>query len=155
MPSPAPDVVSALQRSASLHLTAVEHYATLGEHLARWGYAKLGERWRTDAEEERGHFKAVAARLEFYDRGVSLQHDPAFWPRHDVPGQLSASLALETAAAAAERANIVTSRANGDEQSALMFAKLLEGSEDSIRQLEADLEVIREVGIDNWLANLI
>ena len=155
MPSPAPAVVAALQRSASLHLTAVEHYATLGEHLARWGYSKLGERWRADAEEERGHFKAVAARLEFYDQGVSLQHDPAFWPRHDVPGQLSASLALETAAAAAERANIVTSRINGDEQSALVFAELLEGSEDSIRQLEADLEVIREVGIDNWLANLI
>lgn len=155
MPVPAASVVDALQTSHRLHLTAVEHYATLGEHLARWGYSKLGDRWRTDAEEERGHLRAVGARLEYYDTAPAMQHAAPAWPRHDAVGQLQASLALEVAAAEAERANVLASRAAGDERSAIVFAELLEGSEDSIQRIEADLRVIGEVGIDNWLADLI
>lgn len=155
MPTPAAPVVDALQTSHRLHLTAVEHYATLGEHLARWGYGKLGERWRGDAEEERGHQRAVEARLEFYDIAPGMAHEAPAWPRHDVPGQLQASLALETSAAEAERAGVLTSRAAGDEGSAVVFAELLEGSEASIREIEADLRVIAAVGLDNWLADLI
>lgn len=155
MPVPAASVVDALQASARLHLTAVEHYATLGEHLARWGYAKLGERWRADAEEERGHLRSLLARLEFFDIGASLDHASPAWPRHDAAGQLQASLALESAAAEVERGNVLAARAAGDELSALVFASLLKGSEESIRQIEADLRTIQQIGLDNWLANLI
>lgn len=155
MPTPAADVVAALQRSAALHLTAIEHYSTLGEHHARWGYSELGNRWKRDAEEERGHLRSVFARLEFYDVPADLAHDAPAWPRHDVEGILAASLELEAAAANAERSGVLISRAAGDEQSALVFASLLEGSEDAIRLLEADMKVIGQVGVDNWLANLV
>lgn len=155
MPTPAADVVAALQRSTALHLTAVEHYCTLGEHHSRWGYSQLGNRWKRDAEEERGHLRSVLARLEFYDVPADLSHDAPSWPRHDVEGILAASLELETAAANAERSGVLISRAAGDERSALVFAELLEGSENSIRQLEADMKIIGQVGLDNWLANLV
>ena len=69
-------------------------------------------------------------------------------------GALQASLSLEVAAAEAERANVLASRAAGDERSALVFADLLEGSEESIRQIEADLRVIEQVGLDNWLQGM-
>ena len=151
MPVPASAVVDALQASARLHLTAIEHYQTLGEHLDRWGYGKLGSRWRADADEERDHFRAVLARLEFYDLGASLDHPAPAWPRHDAGGQLQASLALETAAAEVERANVLAARAVGDEGSALVFAALLHGSEASIREIEGDLLVIKQVRLDNWL----
>ena len=154
MPTAAPETLAALQRSVALHLTAIEHYATLGEHQARWGYAKLGERWRADAEEERGHFRSVVARLEYYDEAAVLTHDAPAWPRHDIEGILAASLELETAAATVERAGILIARAAGDEESALVFAGLLAGSEESIQRLEADMKVIGQVGVDNWLANL-
>lgn len=152
MPTADQSVIDALQASVALHLTAVEHYATLAEHLDRWGYAKLGEKYRADAEEERGHLKSCIDRLEFYDVAPVLTHSAPSWPRHDFVGILDANLQLEQTAATVERSNVLACRAVGDELSALVFASLLEGSEDSIREIEAVQAVIEVVGLDNYLA---
>jgi bacterioferritin len=149
----APAVIAALQDATSLHLTAIEHYVTLAEHLDRAGYHKLGDRFRHDADEERSHLRKVLERLEYYQTAPSYEHRAPAWPRYDVPGILVSNLALETAAAEAERAHIVTCRAAGDERSAIVFADLLEGSEDAIQQIEADRFVMSQIGTDNWLAN--
>lgn len=151
--APAPAVIDALQASVSLHLTAVEHYATMAEHLGRIGYTKLADRFRAAADEERGHLRAVQARLEYYQTQPTYEHQAPAWPRYDVPGMLQASLDLEMAAAGVERQNVTTARAAGDELSAVAFAGLLEGSEGSIRELEADQLTLAQVGADNWLAN--
>lgn len=154
MPSALSDkVIAALQRSVSLHLTAMEHYQTISEHLSRWGYSKLGDRFKADADEERGHLHQLLERLEFFDAQPTYDHIPPKWPRGDVPGILAASLALEVAAAQAERQGVLDARSVGDERSALVFANNLEGSEDSIKQIEADVFVIGQVGLDNWLAD--
>lgn len=155
MPTGKTGVIDALQASGRMHLTAVEHYATVAEHLERWGYAKLAERYLADAEEERQHFKKVAERLEFFDVAPALDHKLPAWPRHDYPGILVASLALENAAAALERANILACREVGDEQSALVFVTLLCGSEESILKIEAAQQVITEIGLDNYLASFL
>lgn len=155
MPVAAPDVLSALQRSLSLHLAAIEAYQTISSHLARWGYSKLGSRFASEAEGERVHLRAVLSRLEYFDQGGEIAHAAPVWPRHDVPGILAASLDLENGAAAAERNGILISRAAGDEGSALVFVELLKDSEQTIEQITADLQVIADVGLDNWLANLV
>lgn len=144
-------VIAALQRSVSLHLTAIEHYQTVAEHLARWGYAKLGERFKADADEERGHLHKLLERLEFYDFQPTYDHVAPKWPRGDVSGILAASLALETATAQAERQAVLDARSVGDERSAIVFSGNLEGSEDAIQKIEADVFVIGQVGLDNWL----
>lgn len=153
--SAAPAVVDCLQNAVSLHLTAVEHYATIAEHLDRAGYHKLGDRFRNDAEEERGHLKKAVERLEYYQTAPVLTHAAPTYPRYDVPGILAASLTLEESAAAAERQHVTECRAAGDELSALVFAELLAGSEESIKNLEADRFVIGQIGLDNWLANQV
>lgn len=153
MPVAPANSIAALQKSVGLHLTAVEHYATVAEHLDRIGYGKLGSRFRDDAEEERGHLKACIERLEFYNVAPALEHAAPAWPRLDVAGILTASLAFETAAAEVERQNILDARAAGDEVTALVFVELLKGSEESIKHIEADKLVISQVGLDNWLSN--
>lgn len=155
MPAAIPASVECLQNAVSLHLTAIEHYATVSEHLGRIGYGKLAERFAADAEEERGHLKAALARLEFFQTGPVLTHAVPMWPRYDVPGILTASLKLEQATAEAERAHIVEVRGVSDEGTAVVFTELLKGSEASIRELEADQLTISQVGIDNWLQGQI
>lgn len=155
MPSAPQTVIAALQTSASLHLTAIEHYQALAAHFERWGYAKLGAKCREDAEEERGHLAKVLARLEYYDVQPTYAHETPEWPRHDYEGILAANLALETAAAEAERANILASRAVGDELSASVFIDLLIGSEESIKEIEAIQKVLEQIGTDNFLANQV
>lgn len=153
MPATAsPAVIDCLQNAVSLHLTAVEHYATIAEHLDRAGYHKLGDRFRGDAEEERGHLKKAMERLEYYQTAPVLTHAAPVFPRYDVPGILAANLSLEESAAAAERRHVTECRAAGDELSALVFVDLLEGSEQSIKEIEADRFVIQQIGLDNWLS---
>lgn len=155
MPAAPAKSVECLQNAVSLHLTAIEHYTTIAEHLDRAGYHKLGDRYRADAKEERHHLRAVLERLEFYNIAPKYDHAQPSWPRFDVPGILAANLTLEMAAAAAERSHITEVRSVGDELTALVFVELLKGSEESIKQIEADRLVISQVGIDNWLANQI
>lgn len=152
MPTAQQTVIDALQASVRLHMTAIEHYQTLVEHLGRWGYEKLALKYAEDVTEERDHLKKCLDRLEYYDVQPTYEHDAPSWPRHDFEGILSANLALESAAAETERANVLTARSVGDELSALVFASLLEGSEESIRDIEAAQKVIEQIGLDNYLS---
>lgn len=152
MPAAQSVVIDALQAAVRLHLQAIEHYQTLSEHLGRWGYEKLAHKYAEDVTEERDHLKKCLARLEYYDVQPTYEHATPEWPRHDFEGILSANYSLETAAAQAERAGILTCRSVGDELSALVFADLLEGSEGSIREIEATQKVIEQIGLDNYLS---
>lgn len=155
MPTAPTEIVDALQASIRLHWTAVENYASQAEHFARWGYGKLAERFRADAEEERGHLVALMARLEFFDAAPSFVHQFPTWPRHDVLGILAYDLDLERKAAEVERANVTAARSFGDEITAGIFAGLLKDSEESIQKIEADQRVIETIGLDNWLPNFV
>jgi len=148
-------VVDYLQTSVSLHLTAIENYASQSFFYARWGYSKLAERYKEDAKEERGHLSQVAARLEFYDIPMQFSHDAPAWPRHDFEAALQANYELEMKAAGVERAAILACRESGDELTALVFADLLHGSEASIADIEGIKRVIDEIGLDNYLANQV
>lgn len=152
MPAAQNVVIDALQASVRLHLTAIEHYQAISEHLGRWGYAKLASKYAEDAAEERDHLKAVMGRLEYYDVQPTYEHDQPEWPRHDFEGILAANMALESAAAETERANVLTARSVGDERSAIIFAGLLDGSEASISDIEATQKVIEQIGLDNYLS---
>jgi bacterioferritin (cytochrome b1) len=155
MPTAPTEIIDSLQASIRLHWTAVENYLSQGEHFARWGYGLLAERFRGDAEEERGHLVALMARLEYFDAAPSFVHQFPTWPRHDVPGILAYNLELERKAAEVERANVIAARAYGCETTAGIFAALLKDSEESIERIEADQKLIEAIGLENWLANHI
>jgi bacterioferritin (cytochrome b1) len=155
MPQAPEGVIDALQASVRLHLLAIENYQSQAEHLDRWGYGKLAAGCRADAEEERGHLHEVQSRLEYYDVQPTYDHDQPDWPRHDYEGILAANLSLETAAAEAERGGVLACRAAGDELSAVVIGKLLEGSEEAIAKIEAVQRVIEQIGLDNYLANQV
>ena len=155
MPQAAETVIAALQASASFHMTAIENYQSQAEHFDRWGYTKLAAKFRADVEEERDHLHKVQARLEFYDVQPTCDRVEPEWPRHDLEGVLTANLLLEMGAAEVERANILASRAVGDEITALIFADLLAGSEEAISHIEATQRVLEQIGLDNYLANQV
>ena len=149
------DVIAALQLSRSLHLTAIEQYQDQAVHFLRWGYSKLAAEAEADVEEERGHLKAITARLEFYDVEPECGHEEAEWPRHDYEGILDANYALESGAMNVERSNVIVARHAGDELTAGIFASILAGSEASVSANEAAKKQIEQIGLDNYLANKV
>ncbi len=154
-PVSAMSVEAALQVSARLHWLAIAQYTSQAEHFDRWGYSKLAAAAREEAEDERGHLRAVMSRLEFYDIQPTTEHDQPNWPRHDFEGILASNYALEAAAMVTERGNVLVARAAGDELSAAVFAQLLAGSEESVARIEADRRLIEQIGLDNFLANKV
>lgn len=145
------NIIAALRASSSLHLTAIEHYTMQAAHWRRWGYTKLAARAQGDAEEERRHLDLLLARLEDGDTSMDPRHPAPSGLRHDVVAMIQASLELEIAAAASERAGILTVRQFADEQSAMVFIGNLAGSESGIRECEALLAQIRSLGVEQFL----
>lgn len=147
------EVIKKLQESVSLHLTAVETYIGQAAFLRRWGFPGLAKLATDDAKEEQEHLERLLARIEFYSAEPKYDHIQPSWPRRIVSGILESNLVLEEKAAETEKAAIETCRRLGDEISAAIFAENLKGSEDSILQLEAFIEVIALVGEQNFLTN--
>lgn len=151
MPTEDPAVIEALATSLGLHWQAIEFYsayaAWIGPH-----YPKLAQRIAADADEERHHAKAIMDRLRFFGRPAVFDHATRPIPTEGYEAFLPDALELETAAAEAERAAVVLCRGVGDERSAMVFASLLEGSEQSILEIEAAQRSIEEIGLDNYLA---
>jgi bacterioferritin (cytochrome b1) len=154
MPAPlATAVTAACQQVVSLHLTAIEFYTLASAHFGRIGYPVLSKRFAADVAEEREHLDAVLGRLEFFWVPPEMTHTPGAAPGDNVPEFLRSALALENAAAAAERTAVAAARLAGDEGTAVALTPLLQGSEGAILALEGDLYAIGQIGPDNWLAN--
>lgn len=109
---------------------------------------------KSDVEEEVGHLDKLVERLEQFDCVCAMEHDLPEFPRMpDIKGILEANLKLEKAACDCERDCILDARAAGDELTAKLVAENLEGSEDAITEIEADLRQLETIGVDNWLAD--
>lgn len=144
-------VIAILQEDVSAHLTAIEQYTGQFRHLDRWGYAALGKHFHHESRGERGHWKALLTRLEFFDIEPTTKHEQPDWPRHDVPGILRANLALEETAAEIERRGASAAEEADDYGTAHIFRKLLKDSEASVAELEAWLQLIEQMTLPNFL----
>jgi bacterioferritin (cytochrome b1) len=149
----AQSVIELLKQSLNIHWQQTTVLSAQAVHLERWGYKKLAEVIKADAQEEHKHAMINLARLEFFDIDYQpLVVSPPVWVRHDMMAMLKYNLASVREAAAAERATITAARAVGDELTANVMIPLLQGSEDAIVLYEGYLKLIEQMGLDNFLS---
>ena len=147
------EVVELLKKSLNIHWQQATALTAQAVHLDRWGYKKLAEVLKKDAEQEHQHAAENIKRLEFFDIDYQpLVVSPPSWARHDMVAMIRYNLDSVKEAAAAERATITAARAVGDEMTANMMIPLLQGSEDGIVLYEAYLKLIEQMGLDNFLS---
>lgn len=146
-------VVDLLKQSLNIHWQQTTALSAQAVHLERWGYKKLAEALKADAEEEHGHAMINLKRLEFFDVDYQpLTVSPPTWTRHDMVALIKYNLDSVRTAAETERATIVAARAVGDELTANVMIPLLQGSEDGIELYEGYLKLIEQMGLDNFLS---
>lgn len=146
-------VVELLKKSLNIHWQQTTALSAQAVHLERWGYKKLAEVLKADAEEEHQHAMINLKRLEFFDVDYQpLVVAPPSWTRHDMVAMIKYNLDSVREAAAAERATITAARAVGDELTANAMIPLLQGSEDGIELYESYLKLIDQMGLDNFLS---
>ena len=146
------NVIELLKQSLNIHWQQTTELTAQAVHLDRWGYKKLANVLKEDAEEEHKHVAINIERLEFFDIDYQpLIVSPRVWKRHDIKSLIEFNLDSVRAAASTEKATILAARSVGDEITANIMIPLLQGSEDGIKLYESYLKLIEQMGIDNFL----
>lgn len=147
------DVIDLLKKSLNIHWQQTTTLTAQAVHLERWGYKKLADVIKADAEEEHKHAMINLSRLEFFDVDYQpLIVTPLAWTRHDMVAMIKYNLDSVREAASAEKAVILAARAVGDELTANIMIPLLQGSENGIVLYEGHLKLIEQMGLDNFLS---
>ncbi|HEY7615498.1 MAG TPA: bacterioferritin [Terriglobales bacterium] len=145
-------VIKELNAALSSELTAIVQYIVQAEMADNWGYGKLGALTKKRAIEEMRHAEGLIERILFLDSAPTV--DVALTPRigNSVEAHFKADLADELDAIKQYNAAVVVCDREGDNGSRELFKRMIKDEEGHTDYLEAQLRIIQEVGIENYLA---
>jgi bacterioferritin len=147
-----PDVIAALNELLTAELTAINQYYCHSKMCAHAGYARLAKKKMEEAMEEMRHADALIERILFLDGLPNMQRLAPVKIGEDPIEQHACDLALEKAAV--ERLNrfVELFRLKGDTGSRLLAEKMLEDEEDAVDWHESQLEQVKTLGREHYLA---
>ena len=148
-------VIAHLNDALRAELTAISQYFIHAEMQENWGYSRLGGLIKKQSIDEMKHAEQVIERILFLDGNPKMGMSLKLSPGQNVKEQLERDLALEIEAVAQYNAAIQVCVAEGDNTSRELFERFLIDEERHIDFLEAELHVIQEAGIQNYLAQQI
>jgi len=144
-------VIAHLQEALRAELTAISQYFLHAEMQENWGYHRLGSLIKKQSLDEMKHAEAVIERILFLDGSPKMGMGLKLNPGPDVKTQLERDLALEVEAVAQYNAAIQVCVSEGDNTSRELFERFLMDEEKHIDFLEAQLTVIEQAGLQNYL----
>ncbi len=144
-------VIATLNLALRSELQSINQYFLHGEMCENWGYHRIGKIIKKQSIDEMKHAESLIERILFLDGAPNLGMGINIKAGTSVKEQLEADLALELEAFAQYNAAVKTCLEEGDNTSRELFAKLLQDEEKHIDFLEAELNVIQEAGVENYL----
>lgn len=148
-------VIAVLNEGLCAELTAINQYFIHGKMCANWGYTKLAAKSREESIEEMKHAEDLIGRILFLDGVPNMQKYKKLIIGTTVQEQMENDLKIEIEAVATYNKGIKIAREAGDNGSAELFETLLKDEEGHIDWLEAQLHLIEEIGIQNYLAQCL
>ncbi len=146
------EVVDVLQQALAEELQAINQYFLHSEMQNNWGYKRLHAEIKKQAIGEMKHAEVLIERILFLEGLPDLNTFSKLKIGKTVEQQLENDLALEKGAVADYNAYIAVARKAGDNASADLFETLLKDEEQHVDFLEAQLAIIKAVGLQNYLA---
>jgi bacterioferritin len=145
-------VIALLNEVLKAELTAINQYFLHAEMCENWGYTKLAGIGRKESIEEMRHAEALIERILYLDGTPTMNELFPLRVGANVKDQIQNDLQLEYEAVARLNRGVKTCEAAGDNGSRELIVKILTDEEHHVDFLEAQLNVIGEVGIANYLA---
>ncbi len=145
-------VLALLNQALKEELTAINQYIVHAEMCENWGYKKLGDTRKKQSIDEMKHAEALIERILFLDGTPRMTETMALSVGQNAKSQVENDLKLESAAVAMYNEAAKKAAENADNASRDLFIKLLKDEEEHVDWLETQLSLIKELGLDNYLA---
>jgi bacterioferritin len=148
-------VIEVLNELLTAELTAINQYFIHAKMCENWGYARLAEKIHEESIDEMKDADRLIERILYLEGVPNLQRLGTVTVGETVKEQLELDLAVEHAAVDRYNRAIALCVAEGDNGSREILEGQLRGEEAHADWLEAQLELIRQVGLENYLAQQI
>jgi len=147
-----PKVIAVLSEVLKAELTAINQYFLHAEMCENWGYYKLAKLAKKESIEEMQHAEILMERILYLDGTPNMSDYFKINIGQNIKAQLQNDLNLEYDAVKRLNAGIETCVKAGDNGSRELLTKILTDEEHHIDWLEGQLNAIKEIGIENYLA---
>jgi bacterioferritin len=145
-------VIEFLNEQLTAELTAINQYFLHARMQENWGYTKLAAHTRAESLDEMRHAEVLTDRILFLEGLPNYQKLFPLRIGETVPEQFEADLRLEYDAVERLNRGIAKAVEVGDNGTRELFEGILVSEEEHIDWLETQLETIRQIGAENYLA---
>jgi len=146
-----PEIVEILNEVLCAELTAINQYFIHGMMCGNWHYTKLADHSRKESIEEMGHAQKVIERILYFEGVPNMQKYLKVNVGQSVPEQHAFDLELEYAAVERLNRGIALCTGKGDNGTRALLEKILTDEEEHVDWLEAQIEQIKTIGLENYL----
>ena len=149
------EVIELLNEVLTAELTAINQYFVDAKMMGNWGYERLARQFREESIDEMKDADALIERILYLDGMPNLQRLGTVRVGETVPEKLKAALDLERDAILRLNTGIATCTSAGDHGSRALLEQILSGEEEHADWIEAQLDLIDQVGEAHYLAQQI
>lgn len=149
------NVIELLNEVLTAELTAINQYFIHAKMCLDWGYKRLASTIRAESIDEMKHADQLIERILFLQGIPNVQRYNKVNVGETVKEQFELDLQLEYDAVGRLRDAVAACRAEKDEGSRDLLEHILISEEEHIDWLETQLELIKQVGEQNYLAEQI
>lgn len=149
------EVVQVLNDVLCAELTGINQYFIHAMMCANWRYKRLADHTHKESIEEMQHAQQVIERILYLDGNPNMQKYMKINVGKTVPEQHKYDLQLEKDAVARLNKGVELCRVKEDNGSRALLEKLLRDEEEHVDWLEAQLQQIEDIGLQNYLAQQV
>jgi bacterioferritin len=150
-----PRILDLLNEVLTGELTAISQYFLHAKMCLNWGYDHLGKKIYEESIDEMKHADKLVERILFLEGLPNLQKLGKLSIGQTVVEILNNDLAFESQTVPRLNAGIKLCRDVGDNGSEDLLTRILVDSESHVDWLESQVELVKQVGAQNFLAQQI
>ncbi|MCA9714822.1 MAG: bacterioferritin [Myxococcales bacterium] len=148
-------IIEKLNEVLTAELTAINQYFIHAKMCGNWGYSRLASKVRAESIDEMKHADTLIDRILYLDGIPNMQRLFKVNVGETVKEQFELDLELEKVAIARLNDAVALCRDLGDNGSREMLEHMLVSEEDHADWLETQLELMKQVGEQLYLAQQI
>lgn len=145
-------VIDVLNQVLKAELTSINQYFLHAEMCENWGYYKLSGRIKKESIDEMKHAEQCMERILYLEGTPNMTDYFKINIGKDIPAQLKNDLELEYDAVKRLNDGIKIATDAGDNGTRDLLLSILKNEEEHVDFLEAQLQVIQDIGLPNYLA---